>query len=414
MPKMPDNWRTSTWGEEVELKYGKALRGYTDTHASYRVFGANGPIGWHDEPLASGPGVILGRKGAYRGTHYSRDAFYVIDTAYYLLPKSKMNMRWLYYSVLYHQLGQIDDGSPIPSTTRSAVAVRHIDVPSLDEQRAIADTLGSLDDKIELNRRMNATLEGMAQAIFRDWFVDFGPTRRKQAGVNDPVQIMGNLLPDPTRAQPLADLFPASFGDDGLPDGWEERPIGDLLEFNPKEPLKKGTVAPYSDMASLPTSGSIAAPPVDRAFGSGMRFRNGDALLARITPCLENGKAAFVDFLTDGGLGWGSTEFIVLRAKRPMPAPVCYLLVRHPEFRDRAIQSMTGTSGRQRVQADNLANFTIACPTPKIFETFGELVEPCFEKISTNGRQNQTLAATRDLLLPKLMSGEIRIGERKT
>ena len=79
--------------------------------------------------LADGPGVILGRKGAYRGVHFSRDPFFVIDTAYYVKPKSDLDMRWLYYAIIYHKLGEIDDGSPIPSTTRAAVYVRNIDVP---------------------------------------------------------------------------------------------------------------------------------------------------------------------------------------------------------------------------------------------------------------------------------------------
>jgi type I restriction enzyme, S subunit len=121
-----NEWRQSTWGEEVTLEYGKALREYSDTEGNVRVFGTNGPIGWTDTPLAPGPGVILGRKGAYRGVHYSPDPFFVIDTAYYVVPKTDLEMRWLYYAIIYHQLGLIDDGSPIPSTTRAAVYPREI------------------------------------------------------------------------------------------------------------------------------------------------------------------------------------------------------------------------------------------------------------------------------------------------
>lgn len=283
-------------------------------------------------------------------------------------------------------------------------------VPPLNEQRLIADLLSLLDEKIELNRRMNQTLEAMAQAIFRDWFVDFGPTRRKMAGVTNPCEIMGGLVMDTERAQQLADLFPTTFDDDGLPEGWSSGVAGDLIAFNPKEPLKKGTLAPYSDMSSLPTSGSIADEPTQREFGSGMRFRNGDALLARITPCLENGKAAFVDFLPEGQpIGWGSTEFIVLRSRVNVPAAIAYLFVRHPEFRAVAIGSMTGTSGRQRAQVDRLEAFPFTMPTKDVLTSFGEFVTPMFDKISANGQENRSLAETRDLLLPKLMSGEISI-----
>lgn len=170
-------WRASTWGEEISLEYGKALRDYDTARGKYRVFGSNGPIGWTDKPLAPGPGIILGRKGAYRGIEFSREPFFVIDTAYYVVPKGEFDMRWLYYAIKHHKLGEIDDGSPIPSTTRSAVYVRDFDVPPLAEQKAIAAVLGALDDKIELNRRMNATLEAIARTLFQSWFVDFDPVR---------------------------------------------------------------------------------------------------------------------------------------------------------------------------------------------------------------------------------------------
>ncbi len=126
---MGGEWRSSTWGEEISLEYGKALRGYDASHGKYQVFGSNGPIGWTSQPLAPGPGVILGRKGAYRGVRYSSDPFFVIDTAYYVVPKNEFEMRWLYYAIQHYRLGEVDDGSPIPSTTRSAVYVLDLEVP---------------------------------------------------------------------------------------------------------------------------------------------------------------------------------------------------------------------------------------------------------------------------------------------
>lgn len=303
-------------------------------------------------------------------------------------------------------------GATMPNLNEGIIKRLAIPLPSFSEQLLIATTLDSIDDKIELNRRMNETLEAMAQAIFRDWFVDFGPTRRKLEGATDPLTITGGLVQDTERAQALADLFPDALGDDGLPEGWRLGVTSALVEFNPKEPLKKGTPAPYSDMSSLPTSGPLADPPVEREYGSGMRFRNGDALLARITPCLENGKSAFVDFLPDAQtVGWGSTEFYVLRSRTGVPAPFSYLLVRHPEFRAAAVASMTGTSGRQRAQVDRLEDFPFAEVPMELLVEFGKFILPMFDKITANGVENRALAATRDLLLPKLMSGEIRLSE---
>lgn len=322
-------------------------------------------------------------------------------------------LRFLLQSTIaQNRLHSYATGTTVAGISQKALRQLPLPVPPFDKQKVIAEVLGSLDDKIDLNRRTNETLEAMAQAIFRDWFIDFGPTRRRIEGATEPVVIMGGLVTDSERAQHLADLFPATTNDDGLPEGWKAVPVSNLIEFNPSEPLRRGTIAPYSDMSSLPTRGSLAEPPIEREFGSGMRFRNGDALLARITPCLENGKAAFVDFLPNPSVvGWGSTEFIVLRAKPPVPPPYAYLLVRHDEFRDRAIRSMTGTSGRQRAQADSVASFVTNEPSKEVLEAFGEIVTPWFSMISANGRQNRTLADTRDLLLPKLMSAEIRLRE---
>jgi type I restriction enzyme S subunit len=362
------------------------------------VFGSNGPIGWTSEALTQGPGVILGRKGAYRGVEYWRDPFWVIDTAYYLVPKSELDMRWLYYAVKHYKLGEVDDGSPIPSTTRAAVYMLEIDVPPNPQQRAIAHILGTLDDKIELNRRRNQTLEAMARALFKDWFVEFGPVRARMEGR------------EPYLPADLWQLFPDRLDDEGKPEGWEMVPASELIEFNPTEALRKGTPAPYLDMASLPTSGSWPEPPVMREFGSGMRFRNGDTLLARITPCLENGKTAFVQCLPDDTVGWGSTEYIVMRPKAPVPAGYAYLLARDDAFREHAIRSMTGTSGRQRAQGDSVATFKLASPPGEnVWHAFAKQVMPIFGSIKSNATASETLAQLRDTLLPKLISGELRI-----
>lgn len=132
-----------------------------------------------------------------------------------------------------------------------------------------------------------------------------------------------------------------------------------VFEVNPPRMLVRGQAAPYLDMANMPTEGHAPEAVVQRPFGSGMKFQNGDTLVARITPCLENGKTAFVDFLRPDEAGWGSTEYIVLRPRAPWPEEAGYLLARDQRFREFAIQSMTGTSGRQRVPASALDHFRL-------------------------------------------------------
>ncbi len=174
--------------------------------------------------------------------------------------------------------------------------------PPLPEQRAIAHILGTLDDKIDLNHRMNQTLESIARALFQSWFVDFDPVRTKAAG----------RPPEGMDAETAA-LFPAELRVSELgeiPLGWCVARLGGIIMVNPARRLGKGAVAPYLDMGNMPTTSSRAIDWYDRPFNSGSKFINGDTLLARITPCLENGKTALVDFLEPGQVGWGSTEYI--------------------------------------------------------------------------------------------------------
>ncbi len=272
--------------------------------------------------------------------------------------------------------------------------------PPYTEQRAIAHILGSLDDKIELNRRMNETLEAMARALYKSWFVDFDPVRAKSEGR------------DPGFPKHIAALFPDSFVYSKLgeiPKGWDAVPLPEAVDVNPYRALRKSDVAPYLDMANMPTRGHSPDAVIERPFGSGMRFQNGDTLMARITPCLENGKTAYVDFLEEGQVGWGSTEYIVLRSKPPLPEEFTYCLARSDGFREFAIQSMTGSSGRQRVPAESLKHYKLVLPKERIADEFGIIIKPLFARASAAARESRTLAAIRDTLLPELISGKLRI-----
>ncbi|MDO8436561.1 MAG: restriction endonuclease subunit S [Nitrosomonadaceae bacterium] len=273
--------------------------------------------------------------------------------------------------------------------------------PPLAEQKAIAHILGTLDDKIELNRRMNATLEAMARSLFQSWFVDFDPVRAKLDG----------RKPAGLDAATTA-LFPDHFQESSLghiPQGWEVKPMSEVIEVNPRRTLKSGAISPYLDMKNMPTQGHAADEVIQREFSSGTKFQNGDTLLARITPCLENGKSAFVDFLENGQVGWGSTEYIVFSPKLPLTPEFGYYLARSDALRLHAIQNMTGTSGRQRVPSECFTQFQLAVPPEKIAQLFGEITKPWMTRIHANIVQSRTLATLRDALLPKMLSGELSI-----
>ena len=319
-----------------------------------------------------------------------------------LLPRGAVRSDFLYYWLKANTevLERHAVGTTFRELPGSVLKRIRIPLPPLSEQRAVARVLGALDDRIEANRRMNATLEGMVQAVFKDWFVDFGPVRAKAAG-------RAPWLPGP-----LWSLFPDRLVESELgeiPEGWEAVPLSQAVEINPPRSLKKGRTAPYLDMANMPTEGHSPGAVVDRPYGSGMRFVNGDTLVARITPCLENGKTAYVDFLEDGVVGWGSTEYIVMRPRDPLPAEFAYCLARSAGFREFAIQNMSGTSGRQRVSAPTLSQFVLPMPSHPIEESFGRFAGPLMARAAGAARESRALSGLRDTLLPRLVLGELRV-----
>jgi type I restriction enzyme S subunit len=176
---------------------------------------------------------------------------------------------------------------------------------------------------------------------------------------------------------------------------WQPSSLGDVIAVNPSRPLKKGSDSVYISMQQVETANRSVSEIDHRAFkGSGARFRNGDTLLARITPCLENGKTAYVDFLDDGEVGHGSTEFIVLSGIEGISDDLfVYYLARYPEFRDFAIVRMEGSSGRQRVPASTLRKYTFACPSYDEQRAIAHILGSLDDKIELNRRINQTLEA---------------------
>ena len=307
---------------------------------------------------------------------------------------------------MQEQLKSRSTGTTVLGIKQSELRKVSLAIPPIELQRSSTSALAAIDARIDLLRETNATLEAIAQALFKSWFVDFDPVRAKQQGIA-PVGM----------DEATAALFPDSFEESAagmLPSGWRVTSLAEAFEINPSRALKKGSLAPYLEMASLPTSGHCVQAPVLREMGSGAKFCNGDTLLARITPCLENGKSAFVDFLAESEVGWGSTEFVVLQPHAPLPEYFGYLLCRHPTFREYAIHSMSGTSGRQRIQNDVLGRFRLAMPTRKVADAFAAVCRAVQKAIAANHAQAQTLATLRDTLLPRLISGQLRLPQAET
>ena len=399
-------WLEAVWGELATLEYGKSLRGYQTSTGPYRVYGTNGQIGWHSEPLCPNASVIIGRKGAYRGVHYSPDSFFVIDTAFYLKPKVKIDTRWAYYQLLTVDINGMDSGSAIPSTSREDFYGLPVMVPPLPEQRAIAHILGTLDDKIELNRGMNATLEEMARSIFQDWFVDFGPTRAKLEGQ------------EPYLPSELWDLFPGRLMDSELgeiPEGWGVRELGDVVNVvGGTTPSTK--IAEYWDGGThcwaTPKDLSNLSVPVlldaeRKITDSGLK-RIGSGLPPQGTVLLSS--RAPIGYLAINEVPVAINQgFIAIQPRKGISN---LFLLYWCKSSPGEIMSRANGSTFLEISKSNFRQILLIMPSRPVLNAYHLLASSLYDRIVVNERSSRALAAQRDGLLPKLVSGAIQADGR--
>lgn len=182
--------------------------------------------------------------------------------------------------------------------------------------------------------------------------------------------------------------------------------LQEYVETNPKLNLEKGAVAPYVEMANISESSLNISNMTYRRYKGGSRFQNGDTLLARITPCLENGKTAFVNILKNDEIAAGSTEFIVMRAKEKVSPYWVYCLAKDENFRSYAVSSMVGSSGRQRVHESYLGQYEIPKVNLSNMDNFHKSARPIFESVKLKSLENKKLFEVKDLLLSKMTKVE--------
>lgn len=231
-------------------------------------------------------------------------------------------------------------------------------IPHINKQREIVKEYNTIQKRIGLNQQLIQKLEETAQAIYREWFVEGG-------------------------------FDETTF-------------LKEYVETNPKLELRKGKISPYIEMANLSETSMCVNGKVEREYQGGSRFQNNDSLLARITPCLENGKTAFVNILKENEVAGGSTEFVVMRAKKNISPFWVYCLAKDERFRAYAISSMIGSSGRQRVHEKYLEEYQLPIIDYPKMETFHNTALPIFETVKLKSIENQKLTELKELLLSKL------------
>lgn len=284
-----------------------------------------------------------------------------------VVPNKNTDYMFLYYLLKYSRdkIENLGSGTTFKEVSGSTMRGIEVSFPeTLEEQRQIASVLSVLDDKIEKNAEINDNLQQQAFALFDQLMLESGDSKCL---------------------------------------------VSEVAYLNPKRQLSKNQVARCIDMSQLSTSGAFPSGWDMKPFNGGMRFINGDTLLARITPCLENGKTAYIDFLDEKEVAFGSTEYIVLAPREGVPPEYLYCLARYPAFVDYAVKNMNGSSGRQRVSADTIGKFVMNHPSKDALRNFGDIAAALFMKMRYNSFENLRLASFRDAILPRLMSGELDV-----
>ncbi len=341
-------WKPTKWGDLATLEYGKSLRDYETRSGDIPVYGTNGLIGYTDKPLCPFPSIIIGRKGAYRGIHYSSKPFFVIDTAFYLKPKAdNVDLLFAYYQLLTQDINSMDSGSAIPSTSREDFYNLEINLPPISVQRRIADILSALDEKIKLNRQTNATLEAIAQSIFREWFVENKEVENWKVGtVGDVVRRIS---------------------------------VGKKYDF--KTALPEGKV-PILDQSHFTIIGyHNDKPGVDASVDNPVLVFSNHRCYTDIIHFPFSAIQNVLPFIGDGvDTRWlyHATDGIITYSEYKG---------HYPEFISKPL----------------------VIPPKDLTEDFGELIKPLHIKIMRNKEESRTLASLRDALLPKLMSREIEV-----
>ena len=251
------------------------------------------------------------------------------------------------------------DGSVRGGITWDDICRLELPIPPIENQLEIVNSYKAITERIALKKKINDNLEATAQAYFDNLFFSCDDT---------------------------------------------DCTLADIALVNPSRPLSKGVEARCFDMSTLPTSGCIPTGDTTKPYNGGVRFINGDTLIARITPCLENGKAAYINILNEGEVAFGSTEYIVFASKDDIPSCFYYFLIRNSKFVTFALQFMNGSSGRQRVSGEELASFPLMIPSKEKLAAFNKVGKLVLEQMKEATEEIQFLKQLQETITATLSS----------
>ena len=421
-PTAQDGWQEARLGEVVELKRGYDLPQRNRIPGSTPLVSSSGVTYYHTEAKVKGPGVVTGRYGTLGEVFFVPSDFWPLNTTLYVRDFKGNDPRFISYFLQGIDFSAYSDKAAVPGLNRNHLHQANVRYPAdVTEQRAIAHVLGTLDDKIELNRRINETLEAMARALFKSWFVDFDPVRAKMEGR----WRRGESLPGlPAN---LYDLFPDRLVDSELgpiPDGWELKALGNILKT-----LETGHRPPGGVSGIVSGIPSVGAESIERVgvfdfnktkyvpldFYNGMKrgvVEEGDVLIYK-----DGGRPGELGpAATYISQGFPFSAFCInehvyrVRTNRfSQHLLYCYLTTSSAFRQMRELATGVAQPGLNRQAVESI---TITVPDDDcILRACQERVGPLLDECNINSLESQHLSQIRDALLPKLVSGEVRVGE---
>lgn len=402
---MSSEWVSTTIGEQLTLQRGFDITKATQQPGNVPVISSGGINSFHSTSMVAGPGVVLGRKGVVGSVYFVREDYWPHDTTLWIKNFHGNDEHFAYYFFLakVRELEQLDVGSANPTLNRNHVHPMKVMWPPLGEQKRIGEILGLLDDRITLLRETNATLEAIAQVLFKSWFVDFDPVRAKQDG----------RVPE-GMDEATAALFPGSFEESGLarrPKGWGTCAVYDMATYINGAAYK--AFDPNLERRGLPIIkiAELKAGVTGQTAYSGVvmperyRILTGDILFS----WSGNPDTSIDTFVWPHGPAWLNQHIFrvvphVLSERAFLLRTLKYM---RPVFAELARNKQT--TGLGHVTVADLKRLQVVKPAHAVLERFDRVVAPVHGKIFNNDQRVQTLTSLRDTLLPRLISGQLRL-----
>ena len=363
-------WKELYFREIAKLLYGKSLSAKKRIGGKYNVYGSGGIIGTHNDSLVEGPGIIIGRKGTVGSVYFEKNPYFPIDTTYYIKDSFNYNIKYLFYMLCNANLNIMNTHSAVPGLNRDNLYQKKFKVPKLEEQKQIATILSSLDEKIELNNQINKNLEEMAQAIFKHWFIDFEFPNEN----GEPYKSSGG------------EMVNSELG--SIPKEWRVITFKEIIRISSgKRPKEKENEKNKKFNVPLIGASSIMG------YVSEILYMKPILVIGRV------GTHGIVQRINKKS--WPSDNTLVIQSEY---YEYIYQILKNIDY-----QSINRGSTQPLITQTDIKKCKIVFPKYKLLRDFEKRVGSLFQLINKNKEGNRILSRIRDVLLPKLMSGEIRV-----